>query len=171
MQVKKIKPKEYTHIDYEALLIYIMKNGVSLEQALEDNGLTIARSTFTRNINKILEKNEDNEVIGLYRDEYSKERQKGLSEPLKQKIAELPDKKIVNKVLLEDLYKKLTMMKAIIESCGGSMKKAVEAINTGNTPLGQVQITRQGLKKNMEKYEEVRNEYLKQIANKMLERE
>ena len=31
---KTVKPKQYSHIDYEALLIYIMKNHISMEQAI-----------------------------------------------------------------------------------------------------------------------------------------
>ena len=40
---RKVKPKQYSHIDYEALLIYAMKNHISIEKAIEENGLTIAR--------------------------------------------------------------------------------------------------------------------------------
>ena len=32
MKKNEIRPKQYTHIDYEALLIYVMKNNVSLEE-------------------------------------------------------------------------------------------------------------------------------------------
>ena len=50
---KAVKPKQYSHIDYEALLIYIMKNHISMDQAIEELDLNIARATVTRNINKI----------------------------------------------------------------------------------------------------------------------
>ncbi len=42
---KRIKPREYSHIDYEALLIYAMKNHISVEKAIKENGLTISRIT------------------------------------------------------------------------------------------------------------------------------
>ena len=67
---KRIKPKQYTHIDYEAILIEAMRERCSIEQCIENNGLTIARSTVIRNINKMKEEGKDTSVIELYEKQY-----------------------------------------------------------------------------------------------------
>ena len=72
---KEVKPKQYSHIDYEALLIYIMKNHISMDQAIEELDLNIARATVTRNINKIKADNNENAVIDLYQKIYTHKNQ------------------------------------------------------------------------------------------------
>ena len=75
MENKKIyRPKTYTHIDYEALVIYAMKFRVSIEQALRDNNIEIARSTVVRNIKKLV--NNNNSTIALYQNGYVPNMQK-----------------------------------------------------------------------------------------------
>ena len=49
---KKVKPKQYTHIDYTAFLIYLMKTHKPFERAMEELGINIAKSTVNRNIKK-----------------------------------------------------------------------------------------------------------------------
>jgi hypothetical protein len=56
------KPKQITHIDYEALLIYVIKHDLTLEQAQEEFG--ISRRTIDRNI---LKANISPDVVELYR--------------------------------------------------------------------------------------------------------
>ena len=69
---------------------------------------------------------------------------------------------------LEDLYKKLSTMYCIFETCGRNMEKAVQAINTGMTPLGKMTITVQGFAKNMQRYEIVKQEIQKRKREKGL---
>ena len=169
-----IRPKQYTHINYTALLIYMMKNRVSMEQAMIDNGLEIAKSTVTRNLKKIekdLKEGEEGfEIIQLYKNGYLANIQKEkLPENIEDKIQNLPNKDIVEKEELEDLYKKLSTMHSILEACDGNMEKAVEAINRGTTPLGKMTISFQGFAKNMQRYEIVKQEMQKRKKEKGLE--
>ena len=133
MNEKKIKPKQYSHIDYEALLIYMMKHGVSLERALEENGLDIARSTVNRNISKIKEqKGKDLSVIEFYQNKYVPNMQKAkLPEEIMESIAMFKEKPVVIKNELEDLYNKLSTMNQIVEACGGNISEATRKINSG----------------------------------------
>lgn len=95
---KEVKPKQYSHIDYEALLIYIMKNHISMEQAIEELNLNIARSTIVRNINKIKKEDKENSIIDLYQNIYTPNSQKKeLPEFLKNQIDELPELEVVKK--------------------------------------------------------------------------
>ena len=159
---KERKPKQYTHIDYEALLIYVMKNRTSIYKAIEDLELDVARSTIVRNINKIKEKDKNNEVISLYQNGYVPNMQKDiLPQNIREKISLLPNKKVITQAKLEDLYRKLHSMKEIIDSCGGNLTEATRKINSGTTSLGNVKITRQGLGKDMAYYEVVKEAYEK----------
>lgn len=170
-----IRPKQYTHIDYTALLIYVMKNHISMEQAMIDNGLSeIAKSTITRNLQKIekeaIEGQEEYEIIELYKNKYLANLQKSIMpEEIAQAIEDLPNKKVVKKGELEDLYKKLFIMNQILQACDGNIEKAVQAINTGSTPLGAVTISYQGFVKNMKRYKEVKNQIEKNDNNRGLE--
>ena len=160
---KSVNPKQYTHIDYEALLIYVMKNGMSVEQAIEEFDLGIARSTVIRNINKIKKQDEDNEINDNYKNDYVPNRQKEkLPDVVKFKIDLLPEKTVIVKTKLKDLYTKLTYMKEIVDRCSGNLTEATRQINSGNTILGNVAITRQALGKNMLRYEIVKAEYEKE---------
>lgn len=49
------RPRKYTHIDYEAMAIDIMKRGYSSRQAEEEYG--ISRKTIKRNVEKLEQKN------------------------------------------------------------------------------------------------------------------
>ena len=53
-------------------------------------------------------------------------------------------------------------MKNIVESCGNNVSMAARVINSGNTILGNIKITTQGLAKNLKRYEIVKKEYEKQ---------
>lgn len=172
-QKSSIRPKQYTHINYTALLIYMMKNRVSMEQAMLDNGLNIAKSTVTRNLRKIekdlKEGEEEFEIIQLYKNEYLANVQKvKFPERIKEKIENLPNREVIEKDELEDLYKKLSTMYCIFETCGRNMEKAVQAINTGMTPLGKMTITVPGFAKNMKRYEIVKEEIQKRKKEKGL---
>ena len=164
---KEVKPKQYSHIDYEALLIYIMKNHISMEQAIEELNLNIARSTIVRNINKIKKEDKENSIIDLYQNIYTPNSQKKeLPEFLKNQIDELPELEVVKKEELEDLYKKLSYMKEISEMCNGNLAEATRVINEGNTILGNIKITRQGLGKDLKRYEIVKEAYEQQHKEK-----
>ncbi len=159
MENKKIyRPKTYTHIDYEALVIYAMKFRVSIEQALRDNNIEIARSTVVRNIKKLV--NNNNSTIALYQNGYVPNMQKReLPEDIKYKIESLDDKPIIKGDELDDVYKKLSIMEEIIKACNGNFAEATRKINSGKTPLGKIRtITHQGLIKDMKYLEIVRKQ-------------
>lgn len=160
MEPKSYKPKQYSHIDYEALIIYLMKHRISVEQAIKDLDLNISRITVTRNLNKM----EQNPIVAIYREEYIPNVQKGakMPEEIVQEIQNLPDKEVQTGDILEETYRTLSIMKEIIEQCGGNMTQAAKVISGGATPLGNVSITHQGLSKNMKNYERVKEEYKKQ---------
>lgn len=162
---KKVKPKKYTHIDYIALLTHVMKRRISVESAIDELELNISRSTIVRNIKKIKEtgNEEEKEIINLYQEQYVPNMQKDeFPESLQLKIDNLPEKGIINKNELEDLYNKLYRMKQIIESCNGNIAEAARVISSGTTILGNVSITPQGLNKVIKKFEQVKEEYYKQ---------
>ena len=164
-----IKPKEYFHIDYEALLIYAMKKHVSLERAIEENGLTIARSTVIRNIRKMKQDvTRDNSIIEFYQEEYVPNCQKPeLPARIIRGIASLPQKKVVIKNELQDLYNKLSTMNEIVQACDGNLAEATRKINSGKTILGNVKpISRQGLEKDIKYFQEIR-----EIIEKEIEKE
>lgn len=160
----KRKPKQYTHIDYEALLVYAMKRHISIEDTIKELELSISRSTVVRNISKIKKNNKNNLIIDLYQNGYVRNYQKDpFPEELEKKIEQLPEKQVVNKPEIEDLYKKLSYMKEIIDICDGNLAEATRRINSGSTILGNVKISRQGLGKNMLHYEEIKKQYQEQI--------
>ena len=66
---------------------------------------------------------------------------------------------IVKKHKLEDLYKKLNYMKEILDTCDGNYTAAAKQISSGNTILGKVKISRQGLIKDLKYFENVKKEY------------
>ena len=164
---KAVKPKQYSHIDYESLLIYIMKKHISMDQAIEELDLNIARATVTRNINKIKADNNENAVIDLYQKIYThKNQNKVLPKFLQSQIDELPELEVVKKDGLEDLYKKLSYMKEIAEMCNGNLAEAARVISAGKTILGNIKITRQGLGKDLKRYEIVKEAYEQQHKEK-----
>ena len=159
---KGLKPKQYTHIDYEAILIYAMKNRISIEEALAMNGLDIARSTVVRNIRE-MKKETITSIIDLYEKQYVPNSQKKiLPEKLQETIDELQERDIVMKPELEDLYTKLSFMKELVDRCNGNKAEAARIISSGNTILGNVRISTQGLAKDLKKYEIVAEEMKKQ---------
>ena len=170
---KKVKPKQYSHIDYEAILIYMMQQKVSLQKTLDDHNLDIARSTFERNINKIDEKsNGQNKIINLYKNGYVPNMQKQeMPEEIKRNIDLLESRDVVVKDELQELYDKLSKMKAIVEQCNGNYAEATRQINSGNTILGNVHITRQGLGKDLSRYELVKETIEKRNKQKNEEKE
>lgn len=155
---KQYKPKQYSHIDYEALITYVMKNRISVTEAIKRLGLEISRITVERNLNNL----EDSPIVILYRKKYIPKMQSNIPKEIAQEIQDLPDKKVEIKPSLEDRYKKLLIMKEIVNQCGGNLTQAAKVISSGNTPLGNVTISRQGLTKNMNNYEKVEEEYKKQ---------
>ena len=155
----RIKPKQYTHIDYEALLIQAMKERCSIEECLARNELKIARSTVIRNIRKIKESGGDLSIIDLYEKQYVPNIQKEeLPEKLQQKIEDLPSRPVVTKPELEDLLRKLSIMEKIVEQANGSYAEAARIISSGTTLLGNVTISHTGVEKNMKHYQEIKRE-------------
>ena len=168
MEEKKIKPKQYSHIDYEALLVYMMKRGISAEKALQEHGLEIARSTLIRNIEKMKkEKGRDLSIIQFYQTRYVPNMQKSkLPEEIVMRINEFEEKPVVVKNELDDLYNKLKTMNEIVEECGGNVAEAARRINSGTTALGAIKpISVQGLRKDIKYYEKTR-EKLEKAVNK-----
>ena len=134
-ETKRIKPKQYSHIDYEALLIYAMKRHISIERAIEENGLTIARSTVTRNISRIKkEKGRNCDIINFYQNVYVPKYQKTkLPEDIIRAIEGFPEKEVKIKTELEDVYNKLYTMNEIVKACDGNISEATRKINSGQT--------------------------------------
>ena len=85
------RPREYTHIDYEALVIDILKNGYTRRSWKEVYG--IDSRTITRKVYVVKEKNPD--LVSLYREvaRYRKQ-QKKLPEGLQRQIDMLEEKEI-----------------------------------------------------------------------------
>lgn len=164
---RKIKPKQYTHIDYEALLIEAMKERCSIEECIARNGLDIARSTVIRNIRKLKESKEDVSIIDLYEEQYVPNIQKKeLPKKLQDKIEELPSRPVVIKPELEDLLKKLTIMNEILEQANGNYAEAARVISSGTTLLGNVTISHMGLEKNIKHYQEIKRELAEEQKQK-----
>lgn len=155
---KQYKPKQYSHIDYEALITYVMKNHISVTEAIKRLGLEISRITVERNLNNM----KNSPIVILYRKKYIPKMQSNIPKEIVQEIKDLPDKKVEIKPSLEDTYRKLFIMKEIVNQCRGNLTQAAKVISSGNTPLGNVTISRQGLTKNMNNYEKVKEEYKKQ---------
>jgi len=84
-------PREYTHINWRAMLIDIMKRGYTKSEAEEQYG--ISNRTIARKVYKVQES--DEAIVSLYR-EVSKYRkmQKKLPEELQKKINELPEEEV-----------------------------------------------------------------------------
>lgn len=57
-------------------------------------------------------------------------------------------------------------MKEISEMCNGNLAEATRVINEGNTILGNIKITRQGLGKDLKRYEIVKEAYEQQHNEK-----
>ena len=164
---KDIKPKQYTHIDYEALLIYVMKNHTSVSKTIKELNLGISRDVVVRNIRKIKEEDPKNEIVMLYQDEYVPNMQKAkMPESIEEKIKQLKSLKIVIKDELEDLYNRLTNINNILEACNRNWYEATRVINSGSTPLGNIKISRQGLIKVMKNYDLVKKKYEENIKDK-----
>ena len=85
------RPREYTHIDYEAVIIDILKKGYTRREW--NDVYEVDSRTITRKIYDIEEKNPD--LVSLYRkvSEYRR-RQKQLPEELIKAIEELEEKEI-----------------------------------------------------------------------------
>lgn len=86
------KPREYTHIDYEALIIDILKKGYKRRE-LDEVYEGISSRTITRKISVVEKNNPD--LIALYREvaKYRKQ-QKMLPMELQEKIDMLEEKEI-----------------------------------------------------------------------------
>ena len=87
---------------------------------------------------------EDSPIVILYRKKYIPKMQSNIPKEIAQEIQDLPDKKVEIKPSLEDTYRKLLIMKEIVNQCGGNLTQAAKVISSGNTPLGNVTISRQG---------------------------
>lgn len=84
-------PREYTHINWRAMLIDIMKKGYTKFEAQEQ--YEISHRTISRKVYKVQE--EDEELVSLYREVSSyRKRQKKLPEKLQKIVDELPEEEI-----------------------------------------------------------------------------
>lgn len=135
------KPREYTHIDYEALIIDIMKNGYTRREWDEVYG--ISSRTIIRKIYVIADNNP--ELIRLYREvsQYRKE-QKQLPMDLQEKVDLLEERAIFTggiydkkrEILLsrekqynEKLQQGMTVAKASKEVGIGRASKTIDTLN------------------------------------------
>lgn len=151
-----------------------MKRKMSIEEVLEEQEIHIARSTVVRNIRKIQKESKGtSQVINIYQNLYVPNMQKSeIPESLKAAIEELPEKQIIIKNELEDLYQKLFQMKKIVEETDGNISEATRRINEGTTSLGKIRsITPQGLRKNMLRLKKIEEVMQKERANEEQEKE
>ena len=166
MKKNEIRPKQYTHIDYEALLIYVMKNNVSLEEAIKENNLSIARSTVIRNIRKIKQDyTRDTAIIDYYQNVYVKNSQKSkIPDEIKLKIDSFEQKPVKIKNELEDLYNKLSIMNSVLQQTSGNYTEATRIINSGTTKLGRIKpITVQAFRNDIKYFERIKEEMEEKI--------
>lgn len=135
------RPREYTHIDYEALLVDIMKNGYTRREWDEVYG--ISSRTIIRKIYCI--EDENPELISLYREVSSyRKMQKALPEHLQIKVDMLQEKKIFHggiydkkreELLAQEKQynEKLLQGKGVAEASKevgrGRMSKAIDTLN------------------------------------------
>lgn len=135
------KPREYTHIDYEALIIDIMKKGYTRREWSDI--YEIDSRTISRKINDMEIKNP--ELIRLYREVSSyRKAQKTLPTDLKQKVEMLEEKEIFlcgiydkrRELLLsrereynEKLQQGMTVAKASKEVGIGRASKTIDTLN------------------------------------------
>lgn len=157
-----IRPKKYTHIDYEALLTRVMKEKISIKSVIEDEELDIARSTVDRNIRKM----PDSRVVQIYKNFYVPNKQKKqFPEKLDIMIHELPSKSvkpIVVKEKFTDMYHKLLSLYNLYEK-NNSYRETAERINAGITEFGNAKITEQGVRKHIRRFQEYRSEMEKEL--------
>lgn len=142
------KPREYTHIDYEALIIDILKNGYTRRQW--DDIYEVDSRTITRKL-KILEETNPN-LICLYR-EVAQYKKKQIEVPvyLQKQIDDLESKEIfiagINDKKREELLEKEKQYNEAIMSGMGATEaskkvgrnRVSKAINT----LNRIEIERQ----------------------------
>ena len=114
-----------------------MKNHISVEKAIKENGLTISRITVQRNIKRMKEEgNQDLSVIEFYQDVYVPNFQKPeMPEYIKHTIDSFPERQVKMKNEFEDLYHKLYLMNEMVEACGGNFAEATRKINSGQTRI------------------------------------
>lgn len=92
-------PREYTHIDYEAMIIDIMKKGYTKKQAAEQYGIN--DRTISRKINKVQKENPN--LVELYREvAYYRKHQK----PLPTELQQIVDNLEVKEVFVGGIYDK-----------------------------------------------------------------
>ena len=84
-------PREYTHINWRAMLIDIMKKGYTKIQAAEQYGIN--SRTIARKVHEI--QKEDENIVNLYRKVANyRKRQKPLPTELQEKVNNLPNEDV-----------------------------------------------------------------------------
>lgn len=104
-----IKPKTTEHIDYEALVIYILKNEITLQQAVAKFG--VGERTIRRQIDAL--ENTSPEIYELYKATSPyRSAKKSYPEDIAEQINELK----IKAVIVEDgVNKKMDFLKNVIE--------------------------------------------------------
>jgi len=143
------RPREYTHIDYEAIIIDILKKGYTRRE-LDDVYERVSSRTIQRKINVIKDTNP--ELVKLYREvsEYRK-RQKPLPKELQTQIDMLEEKEIFigeicDKRREELLEKERKYQEAIINGKGATVASREIGQNRGSkaiSTLNRIEIERQ----------------------------
>ena len=134
-------PREYTHIDYEALVIDILKKGYTRREW--DDVYQIHSRTISRKIYEV--EKENPELIALYREISGyKKRQEDLPDRLKKQIDELEEKEIYlggvcdkkreelvsqEKTFVEKLQQGTGVAKASKEMGMGRFSKRIDTLN------------------------------------------
>lgn len=101
-------PREYTHIDWRAMLIDIMKKGYTKEQAADQYGIT--SRTIARKVYKV----EDEYIVNLYRKvAYYRKHQKSLPHELQEEVDGLPEEEVFIGGVYDKREQELTKLEKI----------------------------------------------------------
>lgn len=129
------KPKSRTDIDFEALMIEIMKSGDTVQAASDKYGISVR--TISRKVNKIKKENPDLvELYKIYTD--TKKRGKKLHIFYEEKISEIPSKPVVLSELTEgreaELEKTLQDFERLVFEEGMSKAEAARRLGFDDYP-------------------------------------
>lgn len=155
---KGYRPRKYTHIDYEALLIYIMKHNLTVEEAAEQFGIhrvTISRKV--KELEEVAEKQDKNnllKIISLYKEytAFNQSHKNQMDKKTQFVIGLLKEKPVVVKGRLETIIEQLNQRENILEQSENNYTRAAKRLG----------ITRQALSKSIGNKERIKKEFEKE---------
>lgn len=155
---KGYRPRKYTHIDYEALLIYIMKHDLTGEQTSEEFG--IHRVTISKKVKELEEKakKEENKelskIISLYKEytSYHRSHKGQMNKRTQFVIRMLVEKPVFIKGKLDNTMENLHQREEALKQSENNYTQAAK----------QLGITRQALTKTIGNKERIKKEFEKE---------